>query len=185
MQTLSRWTLQTLGWSLRQEDAGTERYVLIVAPHTSNWDFPLGLLVAWALDLRANWIGKHTLFRWPLGPLFRSWGGIPVTRDDASKMISQMAHRFATADRLVLAMAPEGTRAHTAHWKSGFWHIARAAKVPIVMASLDYGRKEVVLGGAFLPGEDREADFETIRAFFADKQGKRPQQAGVIKGRTA
>lgn len=185
MQAFSRWVLKRLGWRLRFDDPGTRRYVLIVAPHTSNWDFPLGLLVGWALDLKPHWLGKHTIFKGPQGPLFRAWGGIPVERTEASELIAQMADRFAEADDLVLAMAPEGTRSHRPHWKSGFWHIARAAQVPIVMAYLDYANKEVGLGGVFMPSDDRDADFDRIRAYFEGRQGKHPDKAGVIKGRAA
>lgn len=185
MQAFSRWLLKTLGWRLRYDDPGTRRYVLIVAPHTSNWDFPLGLLAAQALGLKANWMGKHTIFRGPLGPLFRAWGGIPVRRTEASDMIEQMAERFARADHLVLGMAPEGTRSHRPHWKSGFWHIARAAGVPIAMAYLDYGNKEIGLGGAFMPSEDRDADYVRIRAWYEGRRGKRPDQASEIRGRDA
>ncbi len=185
MKSFSRWLLRVLGWQLHYEDPGTRRYVLIVAPHTSNWDFPLGLLAAWALDLQANWMGKHTLFKGPLGPLFRAMGGIPVQRDAASDVIEQMAERFAESDHLVLGMAPEGTRSHRPHWKSGFWHIARAAQVPIAMAYLDWGRKEIGIAGTFMPGDDRDADFARIRTFYEGRVGKVPDQASDIRGRAS
>ncbi len=183
LQAISRRLLNVLGWSLRYEDPGTRRYVLIAAPHTSNWDFPLGLLAGWGMDLKANWIGKHTLFRGFMGPVFRALGGIAVDRGEAGGLIEQMAERFAQTDHLVLAIAPEGTRKSQEHWKSGFWHIARAAKVPIVMASLDYSAREVSVGGAFTPSDDREADFEIIRQFYAGRRGKRPEQESEIRGR--
>lgn len=185
MQAFSQWILRTLGWTLSYDDPGTRRYVLIAAPHTSNWDFPLGLLAGWGMGLNANWMGKHTLFKGILGPFARALGGIPVYRDNASDVIEQMADRFAEADHLVLGIAPEGTRKFQAHWKSGFWHIARAAKVPIVMACLDYGNKEVAVGGAFQPSDDREADFEIIRAYFAGRRGMHPEKEGTIQGRAS
>lgn len=183
LQRTSRLILKTLGWSLRYEDPGTRRYVLIAAPHTSNWDFPLGLLAGWGMNLKANWMGKHTLFYSFMGPVFRALGGIPVDRGEAGELIEQMAERFAGADHLVLAIAPEGTRKFQEHWKSGFWHIARAAKVPIVMAALDYSAREVSVGGAFMPSDDREADFEIIRQFYAGRRGKRSDQESRICGR--
>jgi 1-acyl-sn-glycerol-3-phosphate acyltransferase len=183
LQAPARFLLHALGWTLRYEDPGTCRYVLIVAPHTSNWDFPLGLLAAWAMDLRANWMGKHTLFKGILGPFSRALGGIPVYRDDASDMVQQMADRFAEADHLVLGMAPEGTRKHQAHWKSGFWHIARVARVPIAMAYIDYATREIAVGGTFNPSDDREADFEIIRDFYRGRRGKHPGKEGTIRGR--
>lgn len=183
VKKLARGLLNALGWTVHYDDPLTRRYVLIVAPHTSNWDFPLGLLVNWALGLDAHWIGKHTLFRGPLGPLFRYLGGIPVDRKAATDMVGQMAERFAAADHLVLAMAPEGTRSSAGHWKSGFWRIAHAAQVPIAMAYLDYGRREVGLGGAFLPSDDRDEDFSRIRAFYAGRQGRHPDKQGEIQAR--
>jgi 1-acyl-sn-glycerol-3-phosphate acyltransferase len=166
------------------DDPLTRRYVLAVAPHTSNWDFPIGMLAAWALDLKANWIGKHTLFRGPMGPVMRALGGISVDRDAATDLVQQMADRFATSDHLVLGMAPEGTRSSADHWKTGFWRIARAAQVPIALAYIDYGRREVGLGGAFMPSDDRDADFAKIRAFYAGRQGRYPHKQGEIRARS-
>lgn len=183
MNTLACWILRACGWTVHFEDPETRRFVLIAAPHTSNWDFPIGLLAGWCAGLKAKFMGKHTLFSGLLGPFFRAVGGIPVRRDDASDLIEQMATRFAHSDCLVLAIAPEGTRRFQGHWKSGFWHIARAAKVPVVMACLDYGRKEVVIGGAFDPSDDRDADFEIIRAFYAGRRGKYPERESTIRGR--
>ncbi|MBL36844.1 MAG: glycerol acyltransferase [Xanthomonadales bacterium] len=185
MQTLARLLLRMFGWTLEHEDPGTHRYVLIVGPHTSNWDFPIGLLAAWALDLRAHWMGKNTLFEGFLGPLFRAWRGIPVNRGQPGKTIEKMAARFAVADHFVLGLAPEGTRRATDHWKSGFWHIARAAQVPVVMAYIDYGRKQVGVGSAFMPGDDLENDFRQLQDFYADKRGRYPQQESAIRPRDA
>lgn len=184
MQTLSRLLLRLFGWSIEYQDPGTHRYVLIVAPHTSNWDFPLGLLAAWALHLRAHWMGKNSLFKGPLGPLLRAWRGIPVDRGKPGKNIEKMASRFTDTDHFVLGIAPEGTRRATDHWKSGFWHIARAAGVPIVMAYIDYGRKQLGVGGAFMPDDNLESDFQRIRDFYADKRGRYPQQESAIRPRT-
>ncbi|MEM1412822.1 MAG: lysophospholipid acyltransferase family protein [Pseudomonadota bacterium] len=182
-KAIGRSALSALGWTLGYENPLTDRYVLAVAPHTSNWDFPLGLMAAWALELDAHWIGKHTLFKGPLGPFFRSVGGIPVDRGAARDMVEQMAERFAREERLVLALAPEGTREGSDHWKSGFWRIARAAEVPIALAYLDWGRRELGLGGTFMPTDDREADFARIRAFYADRQGRFPEKQGEIRPR--
>jgi len=183
MQTFARLLLRLFGWSLEREDPGTRRYVLIVAPHTSNWDFPIGLLAAWALGLQAHWMGKNTLFEGLPGPLFRAWGGIPVNRGQTGKTIEKMAARFAAEHHFVLGMAPEGTRGAADHWKSGFWHIARAARVPVVMAYIDYSRKQVGMGGAFMPGDDLETDFRRLREFYADKRGRYRQQESAIRPR--
>jgi 1-acyl-sn-glycerol-3-phosphate acyltransferase len=178
---LSRHLLMALGWSLRADFPAEKKYVLIVAPHTSNWDFPLGLLASWALQLDAHWLGKHTLFRWPFGWFFRALGGLPVRRDQALKLSEQIGAMFADSEQLVVALAPEGTRSRTDHWKSGFYHVARAGHVPIAMVCLDYGKKQIVLGGTFNPGNDIEESFGIIRAFFAHRHGKRPENESDIR----
>ncbi|NKI36166.1 glycerol acyltransferase [Wenzhouxiangella sp. XN79A] len=183
MKNFARFLLRAFGWTLTQADPGTRRYVLVFAPHTSNWDFVVGLLAAWALGLKAHWMGKHSLFRGPLGPVFRWWGGIPVDRSRRGELSRQMAARFAAAEHFVLGIAPEGTRSFSDHWKSGFWHIARAAGVPVVMAYIDYPRKQVGMGASFVPGDDLEADFVRIRAFYADKRGRFPDKESTIRPR--
>lgn len=184
MKAIARFLLRLFGWTLTRVDPGTRRYVLIFAPHTSNWDFVVGLLAAWALGLKAHWMGKNTLFRWPLGPIFRFWGGIPVDRSRPGELSRQMAARFEAADHFVLGIAPEGTRSFSDHWKSGFWHIARAAGVPVVMAYIDYPRKLVGIGESFVASDDLESDFRRIQAFYADKQGRYPEQESSIKTRS-
>jgi len=157
--------------------------VVIAAPHTSNWDFPIGILAAWAIELNASWLGKHSLFRWPLGWYFRRIGGVPVRRDGGQQYIRQLTELFNSSERLVLALAPEGTRSKTDHWKTGFHAIARAANVPITMAWFDYPGKVVGMGGMFYPGEDIEADFRRIREFYKDKRGKNPEKESLIQVR--
>jgi 1-acyl-sn-glycerol-3-phosphate acyltransferase len=183
LSVLCRRLLEALGWEIIVEDPGVEKYVLVVAPHTSNWDFPLGILAAKALDLRPRWIGKHTLFNMPFGWLFRALGGIPVNRGAPGDLVRQMTRYFADADRLVLGLAPEGTRGRADHWKSGFYHIARAARVPIVMAYLDYGKRQVGMGGAFMPGNNRADDFERMRRFYEDRRGKYPAKESPVRER--
>lgn len=183
MKAIARLLLRAFGWTLTRADPGTRRYVLVFAPHTSNWDFVVGLLAAWALGLKAHWMGKHSLFRGPLGPVFRFWGGIPVDRSRPGELSRQMAARFAAAEHFVLGIAPEGTRSFSDHWKSGFWHIARAAGVPVVMAYIDYPRKQVGMGASFVPCDDLEADFERIRRFYADKRGRFPDKESTIRPR--
>ena len=175
--------LKSLGWSLDNACAEVDKYVLVCAPHTSNWDFPLGLSGSWALQLDANWIGKHTLFRKPYGWFFRAVGGTPVDRRQASDLIEQMTDLFNRSERMILALAPEGTRSKTDHWKSGFYYIARAAKVPIAMAYLDYGKKQLGIGGGFSPTDDIQETFQRIRDFYKDRKGKFPEKASLIQPR--
>ncbi len=183
LSRLSYWILNTLGWSIHVDDPNVEKYVLIAAPHTSNWDFPLGIVAAKALNLKVHWMGKHTIFRWPYGWFFRAIGGMPVDRDHARNLIQQMVELFANSTQLILALAPEGTRIKKDHWKTGFYQIARAANVPVVMGYLDYGKKQVGMGGMFYPGNDTEADFDKIRGFYQDRRGKYPEQESLIQVR--
>lgn len=183
MKAFARWLLRIFGWQIHYTDPCTRRYVMIVSPHTSNWDFPIGYAANVALGLQTHWLGKHTLFKPPFGFIMKAMGGIPVYRDSAENLVSQVAQRFAESDRLILAMTPEGTRSKVAYWKSGFWRIARAAGVPIVMATLDYGRKQIVVSPPFHPGDDRQKDFERIDAFYSGRVGKHPQRQGPVRVR--
>lgn len=183
LSRLSLWILNRLGWMVHADYPDVKKYVVIAAPHTSNWDFPLGILAAKAMDLEIHWMGKHALFRWPYGWFFRAIGGTPVYREQSLHLSQRMAELFARSERLVLALAPEGTRKKTDHWKTGFYYIARAANVPIVLAYLDHGHKQVGIGGAFYPGNDIEADFDQIRQFYKNKIGKIPENESLIKVR--
>ncbi|MEJ2383736.1 MAG: lysophospholipid acyltransferase family protein [Xanthomonadales bacterium] len=180
----SRWLLKLFGWTLHIDDPGTRRYVLIVAPHTSNWDFMVGILAARAIRLDAHWIGKHTLFRPPFGWLFRALGGIPVDRGRSGDLIPQVVRHFDESETFKLGLAPEGTRSATDHWKSGFHHIARAASVPIVMGWLDYPTKRIGMGGAFMPDDDVQHTFDRVRAFYAPYRGRYPEKASAIRARS-
>ncbi len=175
------WFLKTLGWTIQAELPDIKKYVVIAAPHTSNWDFPLGILAAKAIGMKVHWMGKHTLFRWPYGWFFRAIGGTPIQRDHGQNYISQMADLFKSSEQLILALAPEGTRGKTDHWKTGFYYIARAANVPILMAYLDFGHKQVGTGNLFYAGEGIEADFVQIRQFYANRRGKNPENASLIQ----
>ncbi len=149
--------------------------IIIAAPHTSNWDFPFMLMAAYIIGFRISWMGKHTLFWGPFGPLMRALGGIPVDRRSPQNLVQQVAERFARSDALVLAIPPEGTRKQVEYWKSGFYQIARAAQVPIVLGFLDFERKVGGLGPVLHPTQDVRADMDRIRAFYRDIRGKLPE----------
>ena len=183
LSRLSLWILNSLGWTIQADLPDIKKYIVIAAPHTSNWDFPLGIMAAKAIHLKSHWMGKHTLFRWPYGWYFRAIGGTPVHREQGKNYIGQMADLFARSDKLILALAPEGTRSKKDHWKTGFHYIARAANIPVLMAYLDYENKRVGTGGLFYPGDDIEADFNHIRQFYKDKRGKNPENASLIQVR--
>ena len=180
LKLISRGILALLGWQLDERLPPERRFLIIGAFHTSNWDFPLGLLGMWALGLKARWIAKHTLFMWPLGPIMKALGGIPVDRRASSGFIDHIASIYAQRKRLVIAIAPEGTRSRTGYWRTGFYYIALKANVPIAMAYLDYGNKIIGVGPNFTPSGDLNADFEIIREFYTGIVGKNPKKQGEI-----
>ena len=180
---LSSFILKSLGWTVDIDWPVSRKYVLIVYPHTSNWDFPLGVLTSRAIKLEAHYIAKHTLFRKPYGWIFRGLGGISVDRRRKENMIQQVAERFDDSEDFILALAPEGTRSKADHWKSGFYHIARTAKVPIAMAYFDYPKKLVAMGGEFFPSEDINEAYATIREFFKGVKGKNHGSESLIQPR--
>ena len=181
MGALSRWFLKILGWRLIYELPDDEKYMLIVAPHTSNWDFIYGVLAKSAVGLKVNFLGKDSLFNGPLGWWFRALGGIPVKRDQKLNMVEQMVEQFKQRDKLILTMSPEGTRSYLNYWKSGFYHIACGANVPIVMATLNFAEKEIKLGGRFMPEGDAVKDMDKVLTFYAEIKGKKPQNQGPIR----
>ena len=180
-QRLGRFILRLMGWRLVDRRPPTRKYLVIGAFHTSNMDFFIALPAMMALGLRPRWIGKKELFRGPLGPLMRFLGGIPVDRSVRTGFVGQMVHNFQTHEDFVVLIAPEGTRKFTDHWKSGFYHIAVQAGVPIALGFLDYPTRTVGIGDAFLPSGDPEADLERIRAFYADKRGRYPENHSTIR----
>jgi 1-acyl-sn-glycerol-3-phosphate acyltransferase len=149
--------------------------VLIAAPHTSNWDLAYLLAFAAIHDLRISFMMKHTVFRGPFGPLFRSLGGIPIRRHQRESLVKQMVEAFAARDEFVLVVPAEGTRARVETWKSGFYHIASEAGVPIVLSYLDYARKRGGFGPAVVPTGRYREDMDVIRDFYADKSGRHPE----------
>lgn len=179
---LGRSFLRAFGWkTIGAPPEGCPKYVLVAAPHTSNWDFPFTLATFWKFGVKLHWIGKHTLFSWPFGGLLRALGGIAVDRRSAHNVVGALAKRFSAADRLVVAVAVEGSRRRHEHWKSGFYHIARAANVPVVLGSLDFAKKEATLSPAIHLTGDIKADMDRIRAFYVGKVGKNPAWFGPVR----
>jgi len=147
-----------MGWRVDGEVPDLPKFVIAVAPHTSNWDFVVGAATMFALDLRLSFIGKHTLFRWPVASVLRWMGGIPVDRGASHGLVGETVKAFASVGGRVLAIAPQGTRRRGARFRSGFLHIARGANVPVVLASLDYASRCLRLGPTFMAGEDVDAE---------------------------
>ena len=172
LRTLGRGMLGLLGWRIEGEIPNLRKLVIAVAPHTSNWDFIVGMAAMFALDLRLTFIGKHTLFAGPFAPFFRWLGGIPVDRSSPHGAVADAVRAFEAVDQRILAIAPQGTRKPVPHFKSGFLHIARGARVPVLLAALDYGTRTVRLGPLLIPGEDIEAEREKIEAFFRPIRGR-------------
>lgn len=182
---LKRWIgkafLRVAGWKTEGERPGLDRYVIIAAPHTSNWDMPLMLAMAFVYDIPVRWMGKHTLFKPPFGSFFKRLGGIPIVRHRPGGVVEQMVEHFDDSDALVLMVPAEGTRGHVDYWKSGFYHIARSADVPVILSYLDYGTKVGGIGPAVELSGDVRADMDKIRAFYAGKQGLRPDNVGRVR----
>jgi 1-acyl-sn-glycerol-3-phosphate acyltransferase len=163
------------GWRFEGEIPNEPKMVLIVAPHTSNWDFPTGLWAKFALRLKAGFLGKHTLFRWPFGVFLRSIGGIAVDRSKAAGIAEDSTRAFLESDQLLLVVAPEGTRGWSEKWKSGFYRIAVAAGVPILIIAFDYSRKVVRFGPLFRPTGDYERDLPEIQSHYHVGMARRPE----------
>jgi 1-acyl-sn-glycerol-3-phosphate acyltransferase len=178
---LSRFTLWILGWKITgRYPRELAKVVVAVAPHTSTWDFPLGVLVNSAGRLRANYVAKHTLFKPPLGFLFRWWGGIPVDRRKSNNFVSATAEAIKREVRAHIVIAPEGTRQKVEKFKSGFYHIARLAEVPICLCKFDFAHKEVFFDPQlFYPTGDEAADLAYIWNYFKGVQGANPER-GVL-----
>lgn len=176
MRTLGKMILDAAGWTIEGGKPSVDKFVLIAAPHTSNWDFVYALACTHALGLEVHWMGKDALFRGAQGRLFRALGGLPVDRSKKNDLVRALAAQFAARERFVLLVPAEGTRSRGTHWKSGFYHIARTADVPVAPGFLDYARKRVGIGPLQRLTGDVRADMAKIRAFYADKRGKYPER---------
>lgn len=178
---IGRFLMWLLGWRVLAEPLPRDKFVLIGAPHTSNTDFFFMLTTSWVLRLKLHFIGKHTLFKPPLGWVLGWLGGIPVDRRARHGAVEQIAERIKTEDQFILVIAPSGTRKQTDHWKSGFYWIASLAKVPIVCGALDYKHKQVRLGLNMIPTGNVPADMDRIRDFFLGTEGRFPHKQTPIR----
>jgi 1-acyl-sn-glycerol-3-phosphate acyltransferase len=169
-----------VGWRIEGGLPESPCFVVIAEPHTSNWDALLLLLAARAFSVPLAWFVKDAWFRFPLGGVMRALGGVPIDRSASRGVVEQAVAHLRKSDRLALAVPPKGTRRWAPHWKTGFYHIARGAGVPIVLGYLDYGRKVAGLGPAFVPTGDLEADFVVFREFYGKVRAKYPDKAGVV-----
>ena len=169
---LARLWMWVFGWDTLGEPPQVTRAVVIAAPHTTNWDLPHMLAASLIFRFRVSWFGKHTLFKPPFGWFMRALGGVPVDRRAPGGLVKQVADQLRAADKLVIAVPPEGTRKYADGWKSGFYWIAHEAQVPVVCGYLDYKTRRACLGYTFVPTGDVKADMDKVRAFYAGIEGK-------------
>ena len=168
-------TLALLRWRIDGNFPDLGKFVAIVAPHTSNWDFVVGFAAYLALGLDATWFGKHTIFRWPLGAMFRYFGGIPIVRSRSTNVVEAYIAEFAKRDAMVLVIAPEGTRSRVADWKKGFYHIARGAEVPIVPVAFDFASRTIRIFPPFVPTGDMKRDLPLLTGLYDRSMARRPE----------
>lgn len=178
---LGRTWMNIFGWKVENRLPPGAKFVLIGAPHTSNWDFIFMVAAANVMGVKVSWMGKHTLFKPPFGALFRRLGGIPINRQAAHGVVSQMAERFEQSDELLLAVAPSGTRKRVDHWKSGFYRIALQAGVPLACGYLDYAGRRAGIGLVFTPSGDVKTDMDRIRNFYKDMHGRHPRLESTVR----
>ncbi len=180
LQVLAIIALWIFGWRRAGRMPDAPKFVTIAAPHTSNWDLPVGLAIILAFKAKIYWLGKERIFKWPFATFFKWLGGIPVNRSISGDVVAQTIQAFREQERMIMVVAPEGTRKKANHWKTGFYYIATGANVPLVMGFIDYARKEGGFGPMLMPTGDIEADMEKIRAFYQNITGKMPGKATPV-----
>ncbi len=176
IRKLSSFLLKLFGWKTLENIPGEKKYVVVVAPHTSNWDFVWGQLFYFSLGIRARIMIKKELFYFPLGNMLRALGGVPVDRSGDTDIVDQMIRELSINDSFILVLTPEGTRSRAAVWKTGFHRIARGADVPVVLGFIDYKRKELGTAGFFYPSGDVEADMNRIKKFYENITPRYPEK---------
>ena len=183
-QPFSLFILGLIGWDLVDEGPPVKKYVLIGAPHTTNWDWVFALLVMMSFGIRPRWVGKESLFRGIMGPIMRWTGGISVERGARKNFVGQIIDIYNEREKLVIALAPEGTRKYVDHWKSGFYYIAQGAQVPVAMGFVNYEEKKCGIGDFFVPSGNLEDDVKILQEFYAkNAKGKFPEQQARIRFR--
>lgn len=180
LQSVSKKTLELFGWQVDSVELSADKYVIIGAPHTSNWDFPLALLTIATTGLKFSWAAKNSLFFFPLGSLFKKIGGIPVNRKVRNDFLNVILKNFNENESFSIAIAPEGTRSFTDHWKCGFYQIAYEAKVNIALGYLDFNTKTLGIGAVLKPSGNIEEDFKDIVNFYDGKTGIYPEKQSTL-----
>jgi 1-acyl-sn-glycerol-3-phosphate acyltransferase len=178
---VGRILLGLFGWKAMGEVPPSGKFVLVGAPHTSNWDFPIAIAASFVYRIQIHWLGKDSLFRWPFGWFMRKLGGIPVDRKHTHGVVRQLKRQFDESDNLIIVIAAKGTRKKTQYWKSGFYWLAHSAQVPILCSYYNYEKKQVHIGLTILPGDDIKKDMDTLREYFSDMRGKYPEFEDTIR----
>ena len=168
-----------MGWSFNGEFPSHPKMIVAVAPHTSNWDFVIGLAVAFSLRLKITFFGKHSLFMPPFGGLMRRWGGVPIERAQSHGVVEQMANAMRDAEQMILCLAPEGTRSRVERWKSGFLHIAHKAEVPVFLVGLDYRKKHIELGPVLTVSADIDYELNRIYTYYQGVTARFPEKVAT------
>lgn len=177
LRRLLVWIYRRHGWTAYGDVPRLRKFVLVAAPHTSNWDFLYFIGLTAELGIMPHFMAKKSLFRWPFRNFLFDMGGVSVDRSSKQNYVQQMADEFAKRDEFMLTIAPEGTRDNVSKWKTGFYQIAMAAKVPIVIGMMDYATKTGGLGPAIMPSGDYAADMEKVIAIYRHVIPKHPQRA--------
>ena len=165
-------SLYILGWKSKGRIPDIKKFVIIAAPHSSNWDFVFFLLIIFKFKISVHWMGKHTMFIWPFRRLLKRLGGIPINRTKRGNVVKTMAEAFKKSEQLIITIAPSGTREKVMTWKTGFYHIANQANVPIVCGFIDYAKKNIGVGPVFTPSGHMDSDMASIKAFYSQFSGK-------------
>ncbi len=172
--------LRLCRWQIIGRFSDEPKFITIGAPHTTNWDFVMMLLLKIAVGVDMHWIGKDSLFHAPFGRIMKWSGGIPVNRRSRNNFVDQIVDLFNRRERLVIAITPEGTRSKANYWRTGFYYMALGANAPIQLVGIDYPSRTIEIGPLLMPSGDIEKDFGVIRKFYAEKNGKYPQKQGEI-----
>jgi 1-acyl-sn-glycerol-3-phosphate acyltransferase len=175
LKLMARCIIKISGWTLVGDAPTLEKAVFIAAPHTSNWDGFWLLVAKCGLDIDVRFLAKHTLFWWPLGALLRAFGAMPIDRSASASTVDVMVQMFAHTDQLFLALAPEGTRRWCPYWKTGFYRIAKAADVPIILAFIDYREKRMGIGTILPANQSEGEDLSFMRNFYEPFVGRNPE----------
>ena len=171
-----RTLLKVMGWQVEGQVPTAKKLIVAGAPHTSNWDFVIAMAVVMAMDIKAHWLAKHTIFKFPLRQLFFSLGGIPLDRTNTRGVAEQVAQKIRVSDAMIIGIMPEGTRKKVDKWKSGFLRIARAAECPVLLASLDFSRKRVRFGELVEAQDDTGQQLLEIKEYFQQFQPRYPEK---------